>query len=133
MLRLPSILINFVVGNYIAYHTLVMKYKTVWNDQEKDNEESEKELNKWSPLPNNFKFGEKQEKELIGARALIGGSKQHLLFITYHPNKIDVLDLKSFEYLDNLKHHTLPISEKNQVYWHCFVSVEGSNKKNKKK
>ena len=40
----PTInLLSFGGNEYIAYHTLVIKYKSVWNDQEKDNEESEKE------------------------------------------------------------------------------------------
>jgi len=108
-----------------------MKYKSVWNsnDQEKEKENQNK-YNEWIPLPNNFKFGEKQKLYLLGARALIGGSKQHLLFITYRPKNIDVIDLNSFEYLtDNLKNNILPVSNGN-VDFHCFVSLNLSKKKN---
>ncbi|ETO07754.1 hypothetical protein RFI_29636 [Reticulomyxa filosa] len=52
-----------------------------------------------------------------GARALIGGINNHLLFITYPKSNISVFDLNTFQYI---KHATLPTN--NSIWDHCFVS-----------
>ena len=46
------------------------------------------------------------------------------------PKNIDVIDLRSFEYLENLKNNTLPVSENNQVWYHCFVPKEVKENEN---
>ena len=69
---------------------------------------------------------------MVGARALIGGSRHHLLFITRSSNNIDVIDLQSFEYLENIKNNILPVSDDNEVWYHCFVKNDVNKKKKEK-
>ncbi|ETO14668.1 hypothetical protein RFI_22703 [Reticulomyxa filosa] len=123
-------------------HTLVMKYVSVWdndktNDEKKDETEIElsNPINQWLPLrdKNNkpVYIGRRQEN-YEGIRAVISGSNNHLLFITYPPKNIDVFNLHTFQYV---KQTTLPAID---VIWrHCFLSKpwnESSTvKPNKKK
>ncbi|ETO10301.1 hypothetical protein RFI_27075, partial [Reticulomyxa filosa] len=100
----------------ISYHTLKMDYQSVWKDQGKHE-------NKWVALPKNITFGEKQSHVLRGARALVGGASQNLLFITRYPKMIDVIDLQSYEYLTNVKNNVLPVADGKFVCYHAFVSV----------
>jgi len=81
-------------------------------------------------LPNNVVFGKHQKHNLIGACALIGGSKQHLLFITRESNEIDVIELQSWEYLKTIKNTTLPIAKNNYIGSHCLVSINNSKNNN---
>ncbi|ETO08002.1 hypothetical protein RFI_29387 [Reticulomyxa filosa] len=53
----------------------------------------------------------------IDVRALIGGSNNHLLFITYLKNKISVFNLNTFQFI---KHDHLPFYM-NYLPFHCFV------------
>ncbi|ETO33840.1 hypothetical protein RFI_03262 [Reticulomyxa filosa] len=100
-------------------HTLVMKYLSVWsNDSSKSNEFNN--YNKWIPFTDNRNhpiiIGRNKDC-YIGARAVIGGSKSHLLFITYKENDISVFDLNTFQFI---KHATLPTV--NRISYHCFIS-----------
>ncbi|ETO35901.1 hypothetical protein RFI_01165, partial [Reticulomyxa filosa] len=107
-------------------HTLVMKYVSVWSNNNDNQINKSKKLkksnnyNEWIPFTDNHSnqihIG-KDEDEYIGARAVIGGSNNHLLFITYWKNNISVFDLNTFQII---KHDTLPI--KNEISYHCFVS-----------
>ncbi|ETO09990.1 hypothetical protein RFI_27387, partial [Reticulomyxa filosa] len=88
-------------------HTLVMKYISVWNNiLNKSNEFNN--YNQWIPFINNNNhpiiIGRNQDK-YIGARAVIGGSNNNLLFITYLINNISVFDLNTYQFI---KHSTLP-------------------------
>ncbi|ETO04393.1 hypothetical protein RFI_33004, partial [Reticulomyxa filosa] len=93
-------------------HTLVMKYVSVWSDEDENKNETNKskqfnqfnqfnqlnQLNKsnnynqWIPFTDNHDhpiiFGRDEKHNYEGARALIGGINNHLLFITYYLNNI---------------------------------------------
>ncbi|ETO32859.1 WD-40 repeat protein [Reticulomyxa filosa] len=88
-------------------HTLIMEYTSVWNNNNR-------------PID----IGSYSEN-YFGARAVIGGSDNHLLFIT-HYNNISVFDLSTFELIEN---YTLPTD--NNIYYHCFV-LSPENKENNK-
>ncbi|ETO20341.1 Kelch motif family protein [Reticulomyxa filosa] len=103
-----------------AKYLLQMPYKSVWDsDSDSDNETGLLNYNKWKPVMKE----EKQtletisdDESFIGVRSLIGGSDNHLLFITYCPNNISVLDLNALQYVYQ---GTLPIDTK--IASHCFV------------
>ncbi|ETO32388.1 G-protein beta WD-40 repeats containing protein, partial [Reticulomyxa filosa] len=115
-------------------HTLMMKYVSVWDNDVID-VKNESHLNKWIPFTDNnnnpILIG-RDEDNYCGARALISGSDNNLLFITYHPKNISVFDLHTFQYI---KHGTLPIGSVDQIKYHCFVSkpTHGLSKKKKDK
>ncbi|ETN98787.1 hypothetical protein RFI_38700, partial [Reticulomyxa filosa] len=124
----------------LSKHTLIMKYVSVWSNDNDDNEikrsKKSKKYNQWIPFTDNkekvVKIG-RQEDGYKGARAVIGGSNNHLLFITYQPKNISVFDLNTFQFI---KHDTLKID--NEIYSPCFVSTSENeqemmkgNKKNK--
>ncbi|ETO08920.1 RING zinc finger-containing protein, partial [Reticulomyxa filosa] len=116
-------------------HTLVMKYVSVWsddnnNDENKNEVNKSKELNESNQLnkSNNYnqwvRLRNKYNRPIIigngnsnyiGMRAVIGGINNHLLFITYQYNNISVLDLNTFQIIKN---DTLPIN--NLIKYHCF-------------
>ncbi|ETO08928.1 hypothetical protein RFI_28459 [Reticulomyxa filosa] len=131
-------------GGYVRSkkHTLVMKYISVWsndsNGKEINKSKNSKKLkdssdyNKWVPFTNNDNnpiiIGRNTD-HYNGARAVIGGSNSHLLFITYHPWNISVFDLNTFQFI---KHNDLPA--KNEIWYHCFVSKSAKkNEENKSK
>ncbi|ETO01867.1 hypothetical protein RFI_35573, partial [Reticulomyxa filosa] len=60
--------------------TLIMQYRSVWDNIDKTYS------NEWKPLKNNFNeyvYIGRNEVDYSGARAVIGGSDNHLLFITF--------------------------------------------------
>ncbi|ETO01431.1 hypothetical protein RFI_36009 [Reticulomyxa filosa] len=98
-------LLSFGGSKYTKKHTLVMKYVSVWSDDENQNEMNRsKKLNefnqftksnndnKWLPFTENRNYpiiiGRERDHDYNGARALIGGINNHLLFITYRKNNI---------------------------------------------
>ncbi|ETO07104.1 hypothetical protein RFI_30288 [Reticulomyxa filosa] len=103
-------------------HTLVMKYISVWsNISSKLNKSNEfNNYNQWIPFKDNHNhpiiIGRDQD-DYNGVRAVIGGSNNHLLFITYYENNISVFNLNTFQFI---KDDTLPTD--NWVQFHCFVS-----------
>ncbi|ETO26589.1 putative protein, unknown function [Reticulomyxa filosa] len=125
-------------------HTLVMKYVSVWGDD--NNSDNDNEINKlkkskkssnyneWVHFtdnhnnPTNIRIGD----DYNGVRAVIGGSSNHLLFITNNPKNISVFDLSTFQFI---KHDTLPTNKK--ISNHCFISKpengQGILKSNEKK
>ncbi|ETO09840.1 hypothetical protein RFI_27537, partial [Reticulomyxa filosa] len=113
-------------------HTLIMNYSSIWDGQ--DIYEEKLSLYQWIPLTDKYNrpvcIG-KDENDYNGVRAIIGGSKDHLLFITYPPKNIDVINLKTYQYIAR---NTLPIGE--WIWYHCFVSKTDSGseraQKNKK-
>ncbi|ETO34187.1 hypothetical protein RFI_02907 [Reticulomyxa filosa] len=100
-------------------HTLVMKYVSVWsNISNKSN--ILKNYNQWIPFTDNQNHPiiiGRDGDSYIGVRAVIGGSNNHLLFITYWKNDISVFDLNTFQFI---KHNTLPTN--TSIFYHCFVS-----------
>ncbi|ETO15558.1 hypothetical protein RFI_21803 [Reticulomyxa filosa] len=103
-------------------HTLVMKYVSVWSNtldiSNKSNELNND--NQWTPFTDNHNnpiiIGRSRD-EYNGVRAVISGSNNHLLFITYLKNNISVFDLNIFQFI---RHDRLPTD--NWIWDHCFVS-----------
>ncbi|ETO29497.1 hypothetical protein RFI_07623 [Reticulomyxa filosa] len=96
-------------------HTLVMKYVSVWSDKSKNSNN----YNQWIPFTDNHNnqidiggnYG-----DYVGVRAVVSGSNNHLLFITYQSKNISVFDLNIFQFI---KRDILPTDFTN---YHCFVS-----------
>ncbi|ETO01079.1 hypothetical protein RFI_36361, partial [Reticulomyxa filosa] len=122
-------------------------YVSVWSDDNNSNDENKNETNKskklnqlsqfnrlnnynrWLPFTDNHNHPiiiGRNNDSYFGARALIGGINNHLLFITYFDNNISVFDLNTFQFI---KHDTLPTS--NNIFYHCFVSKSENRQKNK--
>ncbi|ETO07892.1 hypothetical protein RFI_29498 [Reticulomyxa filosa] len=144
-------LLSFGGNKHTKMHTLIMKYVSVWsNDNDNGNEMNDPKKSKKSKKSNNLNnynqwvtfrdnsnnpiiIGENEDDDEIGdengyegARAVIGGSNNHLLFITYYPKNISVFDLNTFQFI---KHDSLPT---NYTRYHCFVSKsENEQEKNK--
>ncbi|ETO26143.1 hypothetical protein RFI_10996 [Reticulomyxa filosa] len=111
-------------------HVLVMKYASVWSDDEKISETEKEDCNKWFPLKNNKdKSILKKRNEYEGVRAVLGGSNNHLLFITCQ-NNIYVLDLDTFQYI---KRDFLPSAYGSDLSFHCFVARSDSDANTGKK
>ncbi|ETO24978.1 hypothetical protein RFI_12165 [Reticulomyxa filosa] len=109
-------------------HALVMRY----SDQQSRGSKSAKDFGQWLPFTGKFRrsvvLGRKPD-DYNGVRAVLGGSNNHLLFITYSPKNIDVFDLNKFQYV---KHGTLPTDD-NSICYHCFVlNTDNRLAKNKK-
>ncbi|ETO23822.1 hypothetical protein RFI_13343 [Reticulomyxa filosa] len=108
-------------------HTLVMKYVSVWENDKDDSADTSdtekiKDWNQWLPLTDNqnnrIQIGRNGDN-YFGVRAVIGGSENNLLFITYRPSNIDIFNLDTLQYIN---HYTFPY-EKHVVFCHCFVSI----------
>ncbi|ETO35139.1 hypothetical protein RFI_01933 [Reticulomyxa filosa] len=126
-------------GGYYK-HALVMKYVSIWSNDDNNDNKNEKsesnELNKlkkpnncneWVPFTddhNNPIIIGRDNDEYMGVRAVIDGSNNHLLFITYSSKNISVFDLNRFQFI---KHDTLPTS--NYIHYHCFVSKSANRQK----
>ncbi|ETO04362.1 hypothetical protein RFI_33035 [Reticulomyxa filosa] len=99
-------------GNKDTQHTLVMKYVSVWSNGNKIKKSSND--NKWVPFTNNH-YHPIHIGRGDGSRAVISGSNNHLLFITYPRDNISVFDLNTFQFI---KHDTLPTDD--FIGYHCF-------------
>ncbi|ETO08759.1 hypothetical protein RFI_28628 [Reticulomyxa filosa] len=112
-------LLSFGGWNKFTQHTLVMKYVSVWsNISDKSNEFNN--YNQWVPFTDNHNHPiiiGRDQYSYIGARAVIGGRNNNLLFITYRDNNISVFDLSTFQFI---KHNILPTHD--WIWYHCFVS-----------
>ncbi|ETO16592.1 hypothetical protein RFI_20747 [Reticulomyxa filosa] len=118
-------------------YTLVMKYVSVWgndnNDDGMNKLKKSKNCNQWIPFTSNenhpIHIG-RDEYCYDGVRAVIGGSDNHLLFITYQRNNISVFNLNTFQFI---KHETFPTN--NCINYHCFIlkSEHGQMKTNNKR
>ncbi|ETO22686.1 hypothetical protein RFI_14507 [Reticulomyxa filosa] len=104
-------------------HIFIMKYISVWNDNNEENGiliRNSNHCNKWMILTDDdnipINIGN-DEDGYNGVRAIISGSDNNLLFITYFPNNISVFDLNTFQHI---KCHTLPIDD--SISSHCFVA-----------
>ncbi|ETO10694.1 hypothetical protein RFI_26683 [Reticulomyxa filosa] len=102
-------------------HTLMMKYVSVWSDDNEMNKSKKSNNhNEWIPFTdnhNNLIHIGRNEDNYCGVRAVIGGSNNHLLFITYGPKNISVFDLNTLQFI---KHDVLPIYYR--INYHCFIS-----------
>ncbi|ETO15543.1 hypothetical protein RFI_21820 [Reticulomyxa filosa] len=118
------ILLSF--GGYYK-HTLMMKYTSVWNKSKKLKKLNN--YNQWIPFTdkyNNIIYFGKDKDDYKGMRAIIGGSNNNLLFITYKKN-INVFDLNKSQLI---KQDILPIN--NEIYYHCLISKLENEEKNYK-
>ncbi|ETO16099.1 hypothetical protein RFI_21256, partial [Reticulomyxa filosa] len=112
----------------------VMKYVSVWNDtkEEKSQIEQKEPYNEWIHFTDNHNnpicIG-RDEDNYTGVRGVIGGSNNHLLFITYYPRNITVFNLDTFQHM---KHDILPIGE-NEIYYHCLALIPDNENKKKVK
>ncbi|ETO35253.1 hypothetical protein RFI_01809 [Reticulomyxa filosa] len=100
-------------------HTLIMKYVSVWSSGNKINKSNN--CNQWIPFTDNHNnpiIIERDENHYYGGvRAVIGGSNDHLLFITYKDNNISVFNLNTFQFQMKEK------KEKNhEIILFCFNS-----------
>ncbi|ETO07908.1 hypothetical protein RFI_29481 [Reticulomyxa filosa] len=103
-----------------AKYTFMMRYKSVWSDGSKSQSEPHSSFNTWVRMPK-FNIGSIND-DFVGARALIGGANNNLLFITHSPGKIYVVDLNTMERYANITNATLPIEENMDDFrHHCFV------------
>ncbi|ETO26657.1 hypothetical protein RFI_10478 [Reticulomyxa filosa] len=117
-------LLSFGGSSYVRRYTLVMKYVSVWSNENEMNKsinsKKSNNCNEWNSLTNNHNtsiiIGRDQDNYL-GARAVIGGRNNNLLFITYLVDNISVFDLNTFQFIN---HHTFPT--KDVIFNHCFVS-----------
>ncbi|ETO22761.1 mycorrhiza-induced NACHT/WD40-repeat domain protein, NWD [Reticulomyxa filosa] len=118
----PNDIILLYFGGFVneIKHTLMMKYVSVWDEGEIELRNT-KDYNKWMDFTNDSNepicIG-RESDEYRGVRVVIGGSNNHLLFIVYCPNVIDVFDLNK---LQHIKRDILPIGHV-WVLFHCFVS-----------
>ncbi|ETO20500.1 hypothetical protein RFI_16717 [Reticulomyxa filosa] len=108
-------------------HALTMSYRSVW-----DNKDKRKHVNQWFPLTKRngkrVSIGRKQD-DYEGARAIVGGANNHLLFITHPPKNMAVFNLDTFQMVKVVQ---LPLSgEYNQSWYHGFV-CKASTPKNAK-
>ncbi|ETO17336.1 hypothetical protein RFI_19986 [Reticulomyxa filosa] len=109
-------LLSFGGCEYAKRHTLIMKYVSVWNNDNKMNQS--KKYNQWIPFKdnnNNIIHIGRDEDDYFRVRAVIGGSNNNLLFIAYYPKNISVFDLNTFKWI---KHYTF----QNNTSCHCFIS-----------
>ncbi|ETN97249.1 hypothetical protein RFI_40282, partial [Reticulomyxa filosa] len=99
-------------------HVLMMKYVSAWN-KENTAKILSKSYNEWDFFKDNHNnpiFIGGNTTHYNGLRAVIGGSNNHLLFITYYPKNIDVFNLNTLQFI---KQENLPIDD--ETYFNCFV------------
>ncbi|ETN97414.1 hypothetical protein RFI_40115 [Reticulomyxa filosa] len=103
--------------------TFSMKYKSVWEIS--DSKSEHQSFNTWIRHNQDTNIG-KLEDDLIGVRGLIGGINNDLLFITYSPKNIKVIDLKTMKPLTGIKNNIIPIFG---IDYHCLVPLTMNNEK----
>ncbi|ETO17250.1 hypothetical protein RFI_20081 [Reticulomyxa filosa] len=110
-------------GLYDKKHTLMLKYRSVWDEEDKELDiRNDSGINQWMPFTDSANkpicIG-KREDDLWGVRGVIGGSENHLLFISYPPHHIDVFDLNQACYINRAK---IPVERYISIMGHCLVS-----------
>ncbi|ETO34535.1 hypothetical protein RFI_02559 [Reticulomyxa filosa] len=115
--------------------TLFMKYKSVWEisddqcDSKSEHDSISQSFNTWIRHDQNANIG-KLEANFEGARGLIGGINNDLLFITHSPKNIEVIDLKTMKSLTEIKNDIIPTEQhKYGLEYHCFVPLTINNEK----
>ncbi|ETO06179.1 hypothetical protein RFI_31218, partial [Reticulomyxa filosa] len=114
-------LLSFGGDETCKRHTLMMKYVSVWSSLNEI--DKSKNYNEWIPFTDNYDnpITIKIDHDFCGGmRSVVGGSNNHLLFITHYPNEIRVFDLNTFQLIKN---DSLPID----FEYHCFV-LKSENK-----
>ncbi|ETO12246.1 hypothetical protein RFI_25131 [Reticulomyxa filosa] len=129
-------LLSFGGKKGVKKHTLIMKYVSVWsNDKsnDKDNEiNKSNNYNKWVPLTdehNNPVIIGRKEDNYFGARAVLGGSNNNLLFITYFEHHISVFDVNTLRFIN---HAILPISFLVSIFYIALYQSQHIKDKDKK-
>ncbi|ETO00870.1 hypothetical protein RFI_36570, partial [Reticulomyxa filosa] len=108
-----------------------MKYKSVWeiSDDQCSSKSEHQPFNTWIRHNQDTNIG-KLEDELRGLRGLIGGINNDLLFITYHPENTEIIDLKTMKQLTGIKNRIIPIEKhKFGIGYHCFLPLTMNNEK----
>ncbi|ETO29886.1 hypothetical protein RFI_07236 [Reticulomyxa filosa] len=113
-------LLSFGGSSLTKRHTLMMKYVSVWSNISNKLNKSNS-CNERIPFTDNDShpiiIGRDKNHNYLGVRAVIGGSSNHLLFVTYYPNNISVFDLNTFQFIQQ---NTLQTS--HYINYRCFVS-----------
>ncbi|ETO09892.1 G-protein beta WD-40 repeats containing protein [Reticulomyxa filosa] len=117
-------------GGYKAKqkYALVMKYVSVW---EKVGSKRARDSNTWKIFKDKSDHPISIGKEAVDykeVRAVVGGSSNHLLFITYPPKNIDVFDLNNLQFQGRC---ILPTY--TNIESHCLVLKSNGNADKKKK
>ncbi|ETO22818.1 hypothetical protein RFI_14372 [Reticulomyxa filosa] len=99
-------LISF--GGY-KKHTLVMKYKSVWD-------ENSENKNEWRDAPKEIAA---PTHSLGFVRSLIGGSKNQFMFVLNYPTYITVLDVETLQEIAKVNLFSLRLGNRS-----CFVQDE---------
>ncbi|ETO26658.1 hypothetical protein RFI_10475 [Reticulomyxa filosa] len=117
-------------GKHEMKQTFSMTYRSVWEcDNYNWSGSVSQAFNTWIPHSENTNIG-KIEDDLRGARGLIGGRNNDLLFITYYPQNVEVIDLKTMKPLTGIQNNMIPKDEpKFGINYHCFVPLTMNNKK----
>ncbi|ETO05287.1 WD repeat-containing protein [Reticulomyxa filosa] len=111
-------------------HTLMMKYVSVWsNDNGNKTKKSKKSnnYNQWIPFPDDRDYTIRIGRDgdnYCGVRAVVGGSNNNLLFITYLRNSISIFDLNTHLFI---KHDTLPTNA--SITSHCLILKPANEEK----
>ncbi|ETO24695.1 hypothetical protein RFI_12465 [Reticulomyxa filosa] len=124
-------LLSFGGSSYLKKHAFVMKYISVWSNSDDNGINKSNNYNQWVPFTDNYGhpiYIGRDEDNHRGMRTVIGGSNNHLLFITYASNNISVFDLNTFQIVA----HTL-LPAYSWIQYHCFVPKPEMMKTNKKK
>ncbi|ETO15252.1 hypothetical protein RFI_22112 [Reticulomyxa filosa] len=122
-------------GSFTTSHNLMMRYQSVWEElsppiQNANENESQSQvkakINKWIPLPNRLDLNKGYvESRYVGA--VVSGSNNEFLFITRKPHTIDVVDLRSFTYLES--HIEEPLIKWNYLEFDDHSVVPLNNQK----
>ncbi|ETO10690.1 hypothetical protein RFI_26687, partial [Reticulomyxa filosa] len=117
----------------IMKQTFSMKYTSVWeiddNNTQSDSKSENQSFNTWIRHNQDTNIGNFQNN-LIGVRGLIGGKNNDLLFITYFPKNIEVIDLKTMRSLNGIKNSVIPREKRKfKIQHHCFVPLTMNNEK----
>ncbi|ETO29945.1 hypothetical protein RFI_07173 [Reticulomyxa filosa] len=123
--------VNLLSLGGVYEHSLIMKYVSVWNDNDVEMKKMS-DRNEWLPFTDNQNKSiciSKKKDGYEGMRAVIGGSNNHLLFIFYFHNNIDVFDLNLRQYIN---HNTLPM-DMHYIFYHCFVLKKNYERTSTKK
>ncbi|ETO02064.1 hypothetical protein RFI_35372 [Reticulomyxa filosa] len=99
-------------GANINKATFSMEYKSVWENNEV---KSDSNSNTWIKQDNVHTIGEPKD-DLEGVRALIGGSKNNLLFMIYSRKNIKVIDLINWKTVLKCK-----VQLKDRTYLFCYT------------
>ncbi|ETO15679.1 WD repeat-containing protein [Reticulomyxa filosa] len=119
-------LLSFGGSEYIQRHTLVMKYVSVWSNISNKLKKSNN-YNRWVPFTDNHNHPiiiGKDQDNYAGARAVIGGRNNHLLFITNQEN-ISVFNLNNFNLLNMINYQLVILliiltnKQSNQMLLFC--------------